>query len=149
MRQALLLAPFEMTVSARNGKVSLTGDVDSQFEKARAEEIASRTKGVVAIQNSLRADPDYAWSITPYDPYFPAYYECAFPFYSDPVKTDAEIRRDIEDEMFWSPFVEADEVDVSVKDGVATLTGSADDWHERAKTARMLTRAAPFACAIH
>lgn len=136
VRQALLLDPwverFEMKVSARNGKVFLSGDVDSAFEKSRAEDIASRTKGVVAIQNSLRV-PDYTWNMVTYYPPLPAYYGYTSPLYSDSVKTDAEIRENIEDEMFWSPFVDADEVDVSVKDGVATLTGSVDDWYERSK----------------
>jgi osmotically-inducible protein OsmY len=137
VRQALLLDPwverFDMNVSARNGKVFLTGDVDSRFEKARAEELASRTKGVMAVQNSLRVDPDYLWSVTSYHPYFPAYYPNWMSSYSEPVRTDADIRQDIEDELFWSPFVDADEVNVSVKDGVATLTGSVDDWYERSK----------------
>lgn len=41
------------------------------------------------------------------------------------------LRCDIEDELFWSPFVDADEVEVSVEDGVATLTGQVDSWTKR------------------
>jgi osmotically-inducible protein OsmY len=46
--------------------------------------------------------------------------------------TDFQIERDIEDELFWSPFVDADEVTVEVTEGVATLTGTVDTRNERA-----------------
>ncbi len=32
--------------------------------------------------------------------------------------------------MFWSPFVDGDKVTVSVDDGVATLSGTVEDWSE-------------------
>ena len=32
--------------------------------------------------------------------------------------------------MWWSPFVDEDEVNVEVEDGVATLTGTVDHWGE-------------------
>jgi osmotically-inducible protein OsmY len=37
----------------------------------------------------------------------------------------------IEDQLWWSPFVDANEVTVEVEDGVATLSGTADSWSER------------------
>ena len=46
------------------------------------------------------------------------------------VKTDAAIKEDIEDELFWSPFVDLDEVNVKVDDGTATLTGDVDSLGE-------------------
>ena len=46
-------------------------------------------------------------------------------------KTDWEIKEDIDDELFWSPFVDSDDVSVSVDDGVAELTGTVDTWAER------------------
>ncbi|MEW6490454.1 MAG: BON domain-containing protein [Thermodesulfobacteriota bacterium] len=33
------------------------------------------------------------------------------------------MQRAIEDQLYWSPFVDADAVQVSVEEGVATLTG--------------------------
>jgi osmotically-inducible protein OsmY len=32
--------------------------------------------------------------------------------------------------MWWSPFVDADDVTIRVSDGVATLTGEVDSWSE-------------------
>jgi osmotically-inducible protein OsmY len=46
-------------------------------------------------------------------------------------KSDWEIRQDIENQLFWSPFVDEDQVQVSVEGGVATLTGEVDTWGER------------------
>ena len=39
------------------------------------------------------------------------------------VRTAAEIKRDVEEELRWSPDVDATDIGVSVKDGVVTLTG--------------------------
>jgi osmotically-inducible protein OsmY len=42
------------------------------------------------------------------------------------VKTDREIEEDIKDQLWWSPFVDSDSIAVSVKGGVATLSGIAN-----------------------
>lgn len=39
------------------------------------------------------------------------------------MRSDAEIKKDLEDELSWDPDVDATDIAVSVKDGVATLTG--------------------------
>jgi len=36
-----------------------------------------------------------------------------------------------EDEFFWSPFVDGDDITVQMEDGVAELTGTVDTWSER------------------
>lgn len=48
-----------------------------------------------------------------------------------PLKTDTEIENSIESELWWSPFVDSDEVTVEVDDGVATLGGMVDTLGER------------------
>ena len=45
-------------------------------------------------------------------------------------KSDWEIEQNIEDEFFWSPFVDGDDITVQVEDGVAHLTGTVDTWSE-------------------
>jgi osmotically-inducible protein OsmY len=32
--------------------------------------------------------------------------------------------------LWWSPFVDSDDVNVTVDDGVVTLTGAVDSWSE-------------------
>src|SRR5678816_3812209 len=39
------------------------------------------------------------------------------------MKTDEEIRRDVEDELRWDPDVDPTDIAVAVKNGVVTLTG--------------------------
>jgi len=57
-------------------------------------------------------------------------YDWYRPEYSYPAKSDAEIKEQINDELFWSPFVDADQVHVTVDQRKATLTGTVDSWAE-------------------
>jgi len=43
------------------------------------------------------------------------------------VKTDAELQRDVMDELRWEPTIHAAEIGVAVKDGVVTLSGNVDN----------------------
>lgn len=94
----------DMTINVLNGKVYLYGKVDSYFEKEKAEDVASRVPGVVEIDNNI----DVHYELT----------------------TDTEIRRDIKNQLEWSYKVDENEINVSVEDGVATLTGEVDSWQE-------------------
>ena len=46
-------------------------------------------------------------------------------------KPDWEIREEVKDQLFWSPFVDEAEVCVTVDDGIVTLTGMVDTYSER------------------
>ena len=39
------------------------------------------------------------------------------------MRTDSEIKRDVEDELRWDPDIDATDIAVSVKSAVVTLTG--------------------------
>ena len=86
------------------------------------------------MQNDLRVlDPS-----TPlvYNPYvFDNWSVDDYPWYDYAPETtwkqDAEIKQDIENEIWWSPFVDSANVDVTVSDGVATLTGKVEGWSAR------------------
>jgi len=111
VRQALLRDAYvnrlEIEVDVDNGLVTLRGDVDFEHEKQRAETVASRVPGVIAVENRLRVEDEWTW------------------------REDREIREDIQSQLFWSPFVDSDNVTVTVTNGVAHLTGAVDDWDER------------------
>ncbi len=47
------------------------------------------------------------------------------------VRTAAEIKRDVEEELRWSPDVDATDIGVSVKDGVVTLTGFVHSYSQK------------------
>ena len=56
------------------------------------------------------------------------------------MKTDAELKKDVVDELAWDPAVNASAVGVAVRDGVVTLTGHLDTYAEKAAVERVLKR---------
>lgn len=123
---------YEIFTSVNDDIVTLTGTVDTWFEKARADDVVAGVPGVVAVNNNLDvqnvADPLL------YDPYVYEFDPVMFDWYGFvtpmPAKPDGEIAEDINNQLWWSPFVGADEVNVTVIDGVATLTGTVDSLSE-------------------
>lgn len=126
------LSRHEITAAVVNGTMHLYGDVDSYFERSRADLIASRQPGVVDVENHLIVDGalDYY-----YDPYVDDLYVegDAIHDYEPrvPFKSDEEIARDIESQLWWSPFVDSTDVHVVVENGVAVLSGSVETAGER------------------
>ena len=123
---------YQVAVDVTGGVAKLKGEVDTYFEKSRAEDLASRVNGVLIVTNNITVDKGYAPYI--YDPYvdevYPYEYEWYHPAPRYPIKSDVKLKSDIKSELFWSPFVDADEVNVKVDVGVATLSGTVDSWME-------------------
>lgn len=46
-------------------------------------------------------------------------------------KTDAEIQKDVTNELSWDPSIKHDHIDVSVKDGVVSLNGKVPHYSEK------------------
>ncbi len=137
VREALSRDPsvdrYEITVNVNNGVANLYGEVDTSFEKAAADDVASKVEGVLAVDNNLVVSTDA--DIYSYDPYLDDWYVYDYDWYAyqEPGKTmksDAEIREDLKGELFWSPFVDSDQVNFEVNAGVVELTGSVDSWME-------------------
>lgn len=138
IENALLNDPYversQLNVSVINNVVYLSGMVDNYFQKGQAEDVASRIYGVVRVENDIRVEEED--NPLTYDPYvYPYWSVYSYPWYGYPgditaTETDWDIRENIQSELWWSPFVDEDEVNVSVKDGVATLTGKVDTWNE-------------------
>lgn len=107
---ALLANPyverFDIDVDARNGWVYLSGVVNTSFESEQAAWAAERVQGVVGVVNNVTYDYRWRW------------------------KPDWEIREDVKDQFFWSPFVDAEDINISVDNGVVSLTGSVSSWSE-------------------
>ncbi len=136
IRSALLRDPYvekyQIDVTVVGGVAYLSGTVDSYFEKWQADDVASKVNGVISVRNNL--DVEDAAPLA-YDPYVFEEYPYVTDWYDyQPYATfesDAEIKANIEDELWWSPFVDSDEVTVTVDNGAATLTGTVDSWTER------------------
>jgi len=131
---------YNIYVKAKNGVVTLDGVVDSKFEKAQADDIASRANGVLNVKNNLAVNyPNLAYYDLSYDPnwdYVPAYYywnEIRPGYETWPYTSDAQVKANIEEEIFWSPWVtniNLNSIKVKVSDGVVTLSGTVNNWLE-------------------
>jgi osmotically-inducible protein OsmY len=121
---------YEILVSVNDGTAYLRGTVDSFFEKMRADQLAATAKGVSAVRNNLGVYDDRSPLV--YEPRVYDYWPYDYPWYRvrPLLRSDAEIKDEIDDEMFWSPFVDANQVRVKVDAGVATLEGKVDDYAE-------------------
>jgi osmotically-inducible protein OsmY len=58
------------------------------------------------------------------------------------MKTDAEIKRDVEDEFRWDPDIDTSDIAVTVKDGVVTLMGFVRSYSQKWQTERDAKRVA-------
>ena len=56
------------------------------------------------------------------------------------MKTDMELRRDVEAELAWEPSIDAAKIGVAVTKGVVTLTGEVDSYAEKYKAERAVER---------
>jgi osmotically-inducible protein OsmY len=122
VEEALLRDPytarFDMKVSARNSRVMLDGRVESIFEKNHAAFVASRVPGVVAVNNGLKVvDLEV------------------------PRQTDWDLQQKIQDGLRWNPFIGSKGIGVSVKNGIAVLSGTASSWQEKAAATQIAERA--------
>lgn len=121
---------WEINVKVDQGLVYLHGLVNSRFERKQAEEVASRIKGVINVKNNVEvADMNnyqysnyYGWNS-----YYPPYFVQA----DDDFKSDSEIKSTIESQLWWSPYVNQDDVEVTVDSGMAILTGTVETKREK------------------
>lgn len=93
-------------VVAHNGEVSLYGVVDSSFARDRAAMLATSTRGVKTIRNFIKVRKDAG------------------------KKSDLELWHDVQQELFWSPFVDSTDIKIKTNNGMVTLKGEVDSWRE-------------------
>jgi osmotically-inducible protein OsmY len=140
LQEAIARDPYLSSLEIRSlvvdGEARLYGEVDSWLDKQRAELIAARVKGITEVENRIRVRDEGPFIHSQfYDPHVDEWYvEEGLPAQYErrrPAMSDSTIEQRIESEMWWSPFVAAQDIDVTVEDGVATLTGSVESWAER------------------
>jgi osmotically-inducible protein OsmY len=56
------------------------------------------------------------------------------------IKTDTELKKDIEAELAWDPSLNANAIGVAVKDGIVSLTGHIDTYAEKRQAEKALRR---------
>ena len=115
------LSQYDFDIEVSNGQVCIDGEVNTYYEKEIATEVVSKVGGVVEIQNNLDVRDQHNY------PYTLGLYPGIEPVITEPdERTDNQIREAIETELWWSPFVNEDEVHVMVDAGHAILTGTVD-----------------------
>ena len=103
-------------VTARNGVVTLTGHVDTYWQKHAAEKAAGRVQGVKAIAEEI---------------------EIRLPLHAK--RSDDEIAAAALSRFSWDSSIPKDSVKVKVEKGYVTLTGQVD-WHYQLESAATMIR---------
>ena len=122
-----------LSVRVDGGLVSLDGTVASHFQRLHADELVSRTQGVIDVANNLEVE--HGDDLFLIDPYVWEFDPTPFTVYElDPLATDMAdqvIATAVEEELYWSPFVDGEGIDIAVEGGVVRLEGSVGSPIER------------------
>ncbi len=106
------LSAYEIQVAARDGVVTLTGQVPSEIEKELAASVAKDTKGVKQVDNQIQIEP----GLKPAEESIRESARVA----------DLEIRADLRERLAASPELKDKEIQLSVQDRVVTLSGQVE-----------------------
>lgn len=98
-----LVDSTKITVKVAAGVVTLEGTQETFYEKAKAEDISLDVRGVVDVKNQITVVP------------------------SEKV-TDESIADTIISRLKRSAFVNASNVNVTVQNGIVSVSGKVDDW---------------------
>jgi len=93
------LSRYDLDLSAYAGTAYLSGKVNSSWEKNRAQELAEGVKGVLNVIDNIEYKYKWVW------------------------KPDWEICEQVSEELLWSPFVNRNNISVTVNNGIVTLSG--------------------------
>jgi len=101
---------FDIAVKVNNGVVTLSGNVNTWYERSHAQDIAGKVRGVKKVVNQIE-------------------------IYRETTRThtSATVAEDIKEHFKknWTTRWVCDRINVTVKKGVATLTGDVDTWAQR------------------
>lgn len=130
--RSAMTSDLDLEVQVQDGHATLRGEAASYVAKAEAGDLALTTPGVTSLDNEVEV-------AGPLDSYTPAPYLGLYgptllrgeSYVSTHRRSDAELARRIRSQLWWSPFVDSDQVVVSVEDGKAVLEGEVDSWSER------------------
>jgi len=128
------LSGHEFTVEVTDGHAQLMGDVANGEQYWRADEIVANTRGVEVLTNVLTIAGEVPHVAI--DPYMDMpRLMTPGPGAQQDLPSDRSLYSAVESELFWSPFVDEDEVEIDVEDGTVTLTGTVDSPGESAAAA--------------
>jgi osmotically-inducible protein OsmY len=112
------LEGLDLDANVKKGVVTLSGTVHHWYQKSHAADVAGRVRGVRRVVDEIHVERKTETSRT----------------HSGTAVAD-EIRSSFK--WHWTTHGVADQIDVSVKDSVATLTGNVDTWAQRREAGRV------------
>jgi len=112
---------FDINTDVKNGKVVLTGKVDSEIEKELAEELVLSLDGVSDVENSLTVVKNMDTKNTDKDMMDDG----------DNDLTDAKITTVITTRFLFDSEVGGTDIDVDTDNGIVTLNGSVESEAEK------------------
>jgi osmotically-inducible protein OsmY len=99
----------KVKVEVKDGEVTLGGTVPSYSSRSSAETDACMVRGVASVDNDLKVE------------------------YLLDIPTDEEIKKKIEDNLFWNTLIDEKDIQVSVETGMVTLEGSVDMYWKKTR----------------
>lgn len=129
LQAAFLRSPdvdlYQLKIDVEDGRAVLDGTVNVTREKWSADDIAQRTPGVKAVENRIRVTESPEPVVAKYAYFHPwSYLDMPWAIPDAVTKTDDQLRKDVEQQLYWSPFTPAERIDVEVANGRVVLTGS-------------------------
>ena len=112
------LEGLDLDVNVKGGVVTLSGTVPHWYQKNHAADVAGRVRGVRRLVDEIRVQRKTETTRA----------------HSGSAVAD-EIRSNFK--WHWTTHWVTDQIDVSVEDGVATLTGNVDTWAQRREAGRV------------
>ncbi|OWP61390.1 hypothetical protein CDA63_19705, partial [Hymenobacter amundsenii] len=109
---------YHFTVSVRHGQATVHGQVSSTFERERAADVAAGVSGVVAVANLVQQ-----LEAASTDEFAAGQTGAAVPRPAGPDPDHALASR-IRQRHFWSGSLHDQDIEVQVRYGRATLTGT-------------------------
>jgi osmotically-inducible protein OsmY len=95
---------YDLKADVKNGRVTLTGTVDWQYQRSDARDKVAHLRGVKGVTNAIIIKPH---------------------------ASPTDVKQQISKALHRSATVEASKIDASVVDGKVTLNGHVNAWYER------------------
>lgn len=109
------LRTSEIGVTAKDGVVTLSGQVDTYLKKLSAEQAAKRVSGVKAVAEDIQvgSSPSYA-------------------------RTDSEIAAAVLNALKWNSAVQEEKIKIKVEDGIVKMDGEVEWDYQRTQAKKSI-----------